>query len=108
LTGLLKRNDVEVVAMADPDKQMIGMAQELVKRAGKKAPVVYSNGNYGYRELLKRTDVDAVIVSSPWEWHLEHGVDSMNAGKIVGMEVSGAMKLEDCWDFVNVQEKTGV
>ncbi|MGF2410892.1 Gfo/Idh/MocA family protein [Ferruginibacter sp.] len=106
LSEMLKRDDVEVIAMADPDKQMMAMAQHIVKQFGKKAPVEYSNGNYDYKNLLKRDDIDAVIIASPWEWHLPHGIDAMNAGKIVGMEVCGAIKLQDCWDFVNTSEKT--
>ncbi len=108
LGEMLKRNDVEIVAMADPDKNMMAMAQKLVADHGKKAPVEYTNGNYDYRNLLKRTDIDAVIVASPWEWHKDHGIDAMNAGKIVGMEVCGAIHLQDCWDFVNTYEKTKV
>lgn len=106
LSEMLKRDDVEVIAMADPDKQMMAMAQAIVKQFGKKAPVEYSNGKNDYKNLLKRDDIDAVIIASPWEWHLPQGIDAMNAGKIVGMEVCGAMKLQDCWDFVNVSEKT--
>lgn len=108
LEEMLKRSDVDVIAMADPDKRMMGMAQELVKKYGKKAPVEYTNGPKDYQNLLKRDDIDAVIVASPWEWHLPHGIDAMNAGKIVGMEVCGAIKLQDCWDFVNTHEKTKV
>jgi hypothetical protein len=108
LEEMLKRTDVEVNAIADPDKNMIAMAQELVKKYNKKAPAEYSNGKTDYQNLLKREDIDAVIVASPWEWHLPQGIDAMNAGKIVGMEVSGAIKLQDCWDFVNTSEKTKV
>lgn len=108
LEEMLKRSDVEIVAMADPDKNMMEQAQKLVKQYNKPAPAEYSNGNYDYKNLLKRDDVDAVFVSSPWEWHLPHGLDAMKAGKIVGMEVCGAMKLQDCWDFVNTSEKTGI
>src|ERR1700747_2247521 len=61
LEEFLKRNDVEVVAMADPDKGMMADAQKLVAQYKKKAPVEYTNGNYDYRNLLKRDDVDAVI-----------------------------------------------
>jgi predicted dehydrogenase len=32
----------------------------------------------------------------------------MKAGKIVGMEVGGAMKLEDCWAYVKTSEQTGM
>ncbi|RYY59192.1 MAG: Gfo/Idh/MocA family oxidoreductase [Chitinophagaceae bacterium] len=105
LSEMLKRNDVEVIAMADPDKQMMAMAQALVKQFNKKAPVEYSNGNHDYRNLLKRDDIDAVIIASPWEWHVPQGVEALNAGKIVGMEVCGAIKLQDCWDIVHAAEK---
>lgn len=108
LSEMLKRDDVEVIAMADPDKQMMAMAQKLVKQFGKKAPVEFTNGNHDYKNLLKREDIDAVFVASPWEWHLEQGIDAMNAGKIVAMEVAGAIKLQDCWDFVNTSEKTNI
>ncbi len=108
LEEMLKRNDVDIVAIADPDKQMIAMAQQLVKKYNKKKPVEYTNGNYDYQRLLKREDVDAVIISSPWEWHAPQGIDAMKAGKIVGMEVCGAIKLQDCWDIVNTSEATGI
>lgn len=82
LSEMLKRDDVEVIAMADPDKQMMAMAQNIVKQFGKKAPVEYSNGNYDYKNLLQRDDIDAVIIASPWEWHIPQGIDAVNAGKI--------------------------
>lgn len=106
LSEMLKRKDVEVIAMADPDKRMMAAAQNMIKKAGKKAAVEYPNGPYDYRNLLKRDDIDAVIISTPWEWHLPQGVDAMNAGKIVGMEVCGASKLSDCWEFVEASEKS--
>src|SRR3954468_3818086 len=74
LEEFLKRNDVEVVAMADPDKGMMADAQKLISKYNKKAPAEYTNGNYDYRNLLKRDDVDAVIIASPWEWHIEQAI----------------------------------
>jgi Oxidoreductase family, NAD-binding Rossmann fold len=106
LEEMLKRNDVEIIAMADPDKSMMARAQALVLKYNKKAAIEFTDGAYDYRNLLKRSDIDAVFVASPWEWHLPHGIESMEAGKITGMEVCGALKLQDCWDFVNTHEKT--
>jgi predicted dehydrogenase len=100
LEEMMKRDDVEIIALADPEPRMMKDALSLVNKAGRKEPAVYSNGDEDYRNLLQRDDIDAVFVSSPWEWHLKHGIDAMKAGKIVGMEVCGAMKLSDCWDFV--------
>jgi hypothetical protein len=108
LSEMLKRKDVEVTALADPDKSMMARAQQLVKEFGKKAPAEYTNGPNDYKNLLKRDDVDAVFIVTPWEWHVPQGIDALNAGKIVGMEVAGAIKLHDCWDIVNASEKTGV
>jgi predicted dehydrogenase len=104
----LQRDDVEIVAMADPQERMLKDALELVKKYNRKEPVIYKNGNYDYRNLLKRDDIDAVMISSPWEWHIPQGLDAIKAGKIVGMEVCGAIKLQDCWDIVNASEKYGV
>lgn len=105
---MLKRKDVEIIAMADPDQKMVIQAQSLISKYGKSPAKEYSDGPYAYRSLLRRDDIDAVIVSSPWEWHLAHGIESMQAGKIVGMEVCGAIHLQDCWDFVNTSEKTNI
>jgi hypothetical protein len=108
LEEMLKRNDVEIIAMADPDKSMMAMAQAKIKKYGKKEAIEFTNGPYDYRNLLKRTDIDAVFVCSPWEWHLPQGVEAMQAGKITGMEVCGGFKVQDSWDFVNASEKSGM
>lgn len=108
LEELLKRNDVVVTAIADPDERMLGMADKIIVRSKKEKPVVYKNGNYDYKNLLKRDDVDAVIISTPWEWHTPQAIESINAGKIVGLEVSGAIKLADCWDIVHASEKANI
>lgn len=108
LEELLKRDDVEVVAIADPQRRMVEDALAIVKRSGKKEPVVYANGKDDYKALVRRSDMDAVIVSSPWEWHLPHAVAAMEAGKAVGLEVGGAIQLQDCWDYVRTSERTGM
>ena len=108
LSEMLKRDDVEVIAMADPDKMSIEAAKKVARDFNKKEPVVYNSGNHDYKNLLKRIDIDAVMIASPWEWHVPQSIDAMNAGKIVAVEVCGAIKLQDCWDLVNTSEKTGM
>lgn len=103
---MLKRNDVELVAFADPDPRMMGMAQNLLVEKGLPKAIEYGNGDYDYRNLLTRKDIDAVIIASPWEWHKIQGVEAMRAGKIVGMEVAGAMNLGECWEYVKTYEET--
>ena len=100
------REDVEIIAMADPDKKMMSEALQIVAKAGKKKPLEFSNGNDDYKNLLKRDDIDAVIIATPWEWHIPQAIDALNAGKIAGVEVCGAVHFQDCWDIVHASEKT--
>ena len=101
-----QREDTEVVAIADPQERSINEAIAEIKKYGRPEPAVYKNGDHDYKNLLKRDDIDAVLICSPWEWHIVQAIDAMNAGKPVGVEVCGALKLQDCWDVVNVAEKT--
>ena len=108
LNEFIQRDDTEIVAFADPDQLMLDKALEIVKKFGKNTPAVYSNGDYDYRNLLNRNDIDAVVIASPWEWHKIQAVDAMKAGKIVGLEVSGGMDLDECWEYVDTYERTRV
>jgi predicted dehydrogenase len=104
-----KRKDVEVIAFADPDLSWaIASSQDILKSHGRKEATVYADGEFDYVQLLKRNDIDAVFICTPWEWHVPQGIASMKAGKMVAMEVCGAMDLQDCWDIVDTYEATGV
>ena len=108
LEMMLNRADVQVIAMADPNPIMMATAQQMITKSGKKAAVEYGKGNLDYKNLLQRSDIDAVIIATPWEWHAPQVIDALNAGKIPGVEVCGAIKLQDCWDMVNASEKTKI
>lgn len=108
IAEMLKRTDVEIIAIADPNPRMIIDALALIEKAGWPKPEVFQNGPNDYLKMLEKTDIDAVFISSPWEWHLPHGIAAMKAGKIVAMEVGGAMQLDDCWTYVKTYEQTNV
>ena len=105
---LCQRTDTVIVAFADPDKQMLADAQKILKEAGRPAAIEYNNGNENFKQLLQRTDIDAVIIATPWEWHIPQALEAIHNGIIPGVEVCGAIKITDCWDIVNASEKTGI
>ena len=108
LNLLLQRPDVEVVAICDVQQRMMDMAKGLVSKSGKPMPQVVLDGPYGYRKLLENKDLDAVVISTPWEWHTVMCLDSMNAGKYTACEVMTGATIEECWQLVHTSERTGM
>ncbi len=104
----LSRADVEVVAICDVQQRMIDMSKEVIRKSGKTMPRVIIDGPQGYKTLLESKDIDAVIISTPWEWHTVMCVDAMNAGKYVGCEVITGSTIEECWNLVHTSERTGM
>ena len=49
-----------------------------------------------YRELLKRSDIDAVFIASPDFLHEEHAVAALEAGKHVYLEKPMAITIDGC------------
>ncbi len=108
LHNLLQRDDVVIPAICDVDPGMLADARKRFINAGVKEPEVYTGSDYAYRDLLARSDIEGVIISTPWLWHPTMAVDAMKAGKYAGVEVSAANTIQDCWDMVNTSEETGM
>lgn len=104
----LQRNDTDVTAICDIQQVMIESALRLFDKAGKPKPEIYDNGDYAYRELLARKDIDAVIIATPWEWHFPMAMDAMDAGKHVGCEVMMGSTVDEHWEVVKKAEATGL
>jgi predicted dehydrogenase len=103
---LLRRNDVDVIAMCDVDEGMLKRSRDLVGKSAKKMPQVYTGNNYAWKTMLEKEKLDAVIIATPWEWHKEMIIGSVESGlKYVGTEVMLGITLEDHWDVVKAAEK---
>ncbi|MGR3809296.1 Gfo/Idh/MocA family protein [Jiulongibacter sp. NS-SX5] len=103
----LFRDDVDITAICDIDPDAVKRTLDLFEKKGKNKPEVYTGSDYAYKELCKREDLDGIVISTPWEWHVPMSVDSMEAGKYTAVEVSATVTLQESWDLVNTYEKTG-
>src|SRR5690606_32277708 len=104
----LRRDDVEITAICDIQESSLAACREQFKKAGKKLPKEYTGGLDAYKKLLERRDIDAVIISTPWQFHRDQSIDAMKAGKYVGCEVIAGLTVQDHWDVVNTSEETGM
>ncbi len=102
------RDDVEIIAICDTQERSLATCRNFIAKKGKPAAVEYTGSVDAYKKMLERKDIDAVIISTPWQFHKDQAIDSMNAGKYVGCEVIAGLTVQDHWDIVNTSEKTGM
>lgn len=99
---LVNLKDIEIIAVCDVyyDRGEFA-AKTILDKTLVKAKVFTD-----YKDLLKDSDIESVIIASSWESHIDLAVFAMEAGKAVGLEVGGAYTIEDCWKLVETYEKT--
>lgn len=103
----LFRSDVEINAICDINQTELDKTLSLIKSQNRKEPAVYKNGEHDFENMVKRDDLDGIIIATPWEWHVPMAIASMKAGKYTAVEVSATVTLQESWDLVNTFEKTG-
>ena len=103
---ILRREDVELVAICDIDDRMLTKSKERITKSGKKMPQIFTGDLYAWKKMLEIKGLEAVIIATPWEWHKEMIIGSLEAGiKYVGTEVMLGITLQDHWDVVKAAEK---
>jgi len=95
----------KIVAICDVQERYANAAEERLKKRGQK-PVVYKGSLTAWKELVKRDDIDLVLIFTPWEDHAPMAFEAMRNGKHVAIEVPSAITLEQCWDLVRTAEET--
>lgn len=99
---LLKRSDVEVVAVCDLYSDRAENAAALIKAKTGKQASAYTD----YRKMLDEIRPDSVLVSCSWESHTEVAVYALEKGVATAMEVGGCYSENEMWELVRAYEKT--
>ena len=95
INTLLQHEGVKVTAVCDLYQGRLDDAKKLL------GDDIFTTMDY--KELLKRKDIDAVIIATPDHWHLPISIDALKAGKHVYCEkpvvhsVGQGLKLIDAW-----------
>lgn len=95
----------QVVALCDYDEKQAEGCQKFLREKNLPPATVYS-GSKGYEELCKRDDIDLVYIATDWNHHFPVAMCAMQNGKHVAIEVPSVMNLDQCWQLINMSEKT--
>jgi hypothetical protein len=104
--NLLRVPGARITAVCDIVEDRVKLMQKWVTEAGQPEPAGFSRGPKDFERLCEAADVDLVYTATPWEWHVPVCVAAMKNGKHAATEVPAAMTLDDCWQLVEVSEKT--
>jgi predicted dehydrogenase len=78
LFRLIQVAPVEVIALCDPDKNILDKAADLVatRQHNKQKPKLYGD----YKKLLAENKLDIVLIGTPDHWHALMAIDCVKAG----------------------------
>ncbi len=71
---------IEIVSICDISPESIERAKQIISKGGMKEPKIYTGSDHSFEQMLKNEELDAVIIATPWEWHVPMAIASMKAG----------------------------
>jgi hypothetical protein len=88
MPGVASSGLADVMAVCDLDSRRASSGKQRVQRlfADRSAPSPTVDTYGDYRELLARTDIDAVTISTPDHWHAQLALAALVAGKDVYLQ----------------------
>jgi predicted dehydrogenase len=103
LWRLIQVTPVEVVALCDPDRQMLDEAVTIARQRQKsgKTPRVYAD----YRRMLKEHEFDIVIIGSPDHWHALQAIASVEAGADVYLQKPNSVDVRESEAILDAARK---
>lgn len=106
LNGIGGCKETTVVAACDVFKRKLdNFVQAANKNNADKGLNVTVDSYHYYRELLERSDVDAVVIVTPDHWHAQIAVDAAKAGKDIYCEKPLALTVAEGRAMVNATRK---
>lgn len=99
---ILPCGKAEVTMVCDVYDDRNDKASEVIFKETGKRPLKTTD----YRELLDKSKLDCVLISTSWQTHIPIAIDALRAGVAVALEVGNAFSEQQCWELVRTWEET--
>lgn len=96
--------NAEVCAVCDLYEDRVQDSVNVVKKYTGKEPFATTNAD----EVIKMEGIEAILIFTSWESHIDLAIAAMEHGKYVGVEVAGAYSINDCYRLVEAHRRTKV
>ncbi|NDV84114.1 Gfo/Idh/MocA family protein [Bacteroides sp. 51] len=97
---------VEIIALCDVEQKNTEKVNKMLEERGlPKAQEFYGDTSV-WRKVTALPNVDLIYVATDWKSHAKIGVQAMNDGKHVAIEVPAAMTMDEIWALINTSERT--
>jgi predicted dehydrogenase len=104
MESFLRLNDVRIIAACDVDANHLNQAKNKINKVnGNKDCAVYND----FRDLLARTDIDAVSLGLPDHWHSIPAIMAADSGKDIFGEKPLAHSIREGRAMVNAVKRNG-
>ncbi|MBZ5594628.1 MAG: Gfo/Idh/MocA family oxidoreductase [Acidobacteriia bacterium] len=94
------------IGRANNSCQIVAVCDVYQKRVNRNKERHQCDGYLDYREVLNRSDVDAVIVATPDHWHARIALEAMAKGKDVYLEKPMCYTIEQARELVKAVSET--
>lgn len=109
LPEIMAFDQARVVAVCDLDSKRLQQGQAFVETGYAKKGVNLKVRTFAdYEELLKSPDIDAVVISTPDQWHAKPAIEAAKAGKHVYLQKPATLTIAEGRAMSDMVHRCGI
>ena len=107
MPGFLRARGARIVAACDLDSRRLEFMRAFIAKRQREKSADAIFGARDFHDLLSRSDIDAVSISTPDHWHAQIAIEAAFAGKHVYMQKPASLTIREGRLFADAIAETG-